>query len=150
MRLLLIAVLVALSVLPARADEASVLRDAGYLFDTTMSPYCPGRTLSACPSEDARALREEITLSLQAGSSVADEQTRMVNRFGPAVLGRPVGKVGVWSWGVPLLFVIVGLLVIRYVAGRRTKGAVGAQTNFSVEESSARSKIEAEIRERMQ
>ena len=44
-------------------------RVASELSSEIMSPFCPGRTLSACPSRDAVSLRQSILLMAEEGYS---------------------------------------------------------------------------------
>jgi cytochrome c-type biogenesis protein CcmH/NrfF len=95
------------------ADEVSIDQDAVYVYDNTMSPYCPGRTLGACPSEDARMLREEIRGMLKAGYSREAVVNQMQMRYGFEVRGVPSEKgFGALAWIFPLIFVLFGLVII--------------------------------------
>ena len=124
------------------------LNDAALLFDSVMSPYCPGRTLSACPSDDARVLREEIVDSLSSGRSVEEERARLIEKYGDEILGTPSdSRVRVASWASPALFFVIGLFVIQRFVSRR---AFLAQPNAAQPlDAEMRSRIERELSERI-
>lgn len=81
--------------------------------ETTMSPFCPGRTISACPSGEARNLRDKIINWLEHGYSeqAVRNQLRMI--YGKEVEGKPdFSGFGLIAWIVPGLFVLLGLITI--------------------------------------
>ena len=83
------------------------------LSDIIMSPFCPGRTLSACPSNDARLLKEQLLKWFSEGLSETQIKQRLVNIYGEEVLSLPtLHGFGIFAWLVPLLFVISGGLFI--------------------------------------
>ncbi|MCH7874541.1 MAG: hypothetical protein IH965_04505 [Gemmatimonadetes bacterium] len=78
MRSLFVTVVLALAVPAALAGQysAEVETAASKIFHTTMSPFCPGRTLTTCPSSQAAELKDEIRRRLgrmrtAAGTGVA-------------------------------------------------------------------------------
>ena len=68
--------------LPAAGDELADSRRARGLADELMSPFCPGRTLSDCPSPNASAVREEIRAWVHEGHTDAEIRERLRARFG--------------------------------------------------------------------
>ncbi|MBK8482325.1 MAG: hypothetical protein IPL40_14370 [Proteobacteria bacterium] len=50
-----------------KRDERDVLREASSVASAVMSPFCPGRTLSACPSPRAGEWRVDIRNWVAAG-----------------------------------------------------------------------------------
>ncbi len=73
---------------------------------TVMSPFCPGRTLTDCPSPDAAALREEIRQRLASGVSEDAIRRELERRYGMAVVPEPRSA---WAWIIPLGFLGAGL-----------------------------------------
>ena len=98
----------------AAADELDDLRRAHSLADELMSPFCPGRTLSDCPSPNATAVREEIRAWVHQGQS--DEQIRATlrARFGDALAGEPESP---WARAGPLA--VIALIAVLFALGIR-------------------------------
>src|SRR5690349_405211 len=80
-----------------------------------MSPYCPGRTIASCPSEQARKLEDQILVQAQAGKSREQIEQSLVERFGPQIVGYAPQPIVLWGATVAG---ICGLLVLAWV-GRR-------------------------------
>lgn len=82
-----------------------------------MSPFCPGRTLSACPSPQAESLREWILVQEQEGRSQEDVHRELVERYGDVILSAPRAQgFGVTAYLVPLvIFLAAGLLVFVFL-----------------------------------
>ena len=97
-----------------------------------MSPYCPGRTLSSCPSPQAAELVQWMVLQEAAGSTREEIIAILIERFGEEILGAPPARgITLWAYIFPILgFVIGGGLVVlalrRIVA--RSGGAGGDST----------------------
>jgi cytochrome c-type biogenesis protein CcmH/NrfF len=89
-----------------------------------MSPFCPGRTLAACPSPQADQLRQWILM--QAASGVEREQLEemLFEQFGDDVMRsspRAEGGWGISAYAIPVGGFLLGggivALVIRRLAG---------------------------------
>jgi len=109
------------AVASVRADEKALDRQSAELFDSVMSPYCPGRTLSACPSEKARELRDSLRAEIAAGRSVGEIRSRLIKEFAD-VAGKPEGQIpaAMAYIGVGTFFVIgIGILFITVRTGKR-------------------------------
>jgi cytochrome c-type biogenesis protein CcmH len=78
-------------------------------FRDLMSPYCPGRTLDACPSPQAAELRQWITAQEEAGRSREEVEEELVRVYGDGVLSapRPEGW-GLTAYAFPLLAIALG------------------------------------------
>jgi cytochrome c-type biogenesis protein CcmH/NrfF len=93
-----------------------------------MSPFCPGRTLAACPSPQADELRQWILFQAAAGQSRAEIEKTLFERFGDAMLSAPKaeGGWGVSAYGIPIAGFVVGGAFVFFVitrlarSGRRT------------------------------
>lgn len=125
-RALLLASLVAL----LGAGPALGAEGWGYdLADDLMSPYCPGRALSECPSPNAEELRVWILDQDQAGRSRADVEEQLYGQFGEQLRQAPRAEgVGLVAYVIPLLlFVAGGLLVAVFLQrARRPRPAPAA------------------------
>jgi len=124
------ALCVGMAVSGARAHGQTVTPEAASqqafeLAGQIMSPYCPGRTLAACPSSAAADLRADVAERIAKGEPRDLIVESLVARFGEGVRGapRPVG-FGVVLWTLPPL--IGGLLLgAVLVVGWRTRAATG-------------------------
>ena len=109
-----------------------------------MSPYCPGRTLSSCPSPQARELRAKIFTWLSTGMSPEEVEQQLVSLYGSEVRGAPEADgVGLWAWIMPAVFVLILagaiVLVLRRLrknpdAASKEEGSVDAEYVEQVEE----------------
>lgn len=100
---------------PAQADPAKADQVLSELSNELMSPYCPGRTIAACPSEQARKLEDQILAQARAGKSREEIEQSLVETFGPKIVGyapQPVVLYGAAAAGVS------GLLLLAWM-GRR-------------------------------
>jgi cytochrome c-type biogenesis protein CcmH/NrfF len=122
MRLFLIAVIGFVLVLPAGsapgADQTEKARAAYALSRELMSPFCPGRTLSDCPSPSASAVREEIREKIYAGVPPADVKREIEARFGIAVQGTPGSAIG---WALPTIALILGAAAVVFALVRLSR-----------------------------
>jgi cytochrome c-type biogenesis protein CcmH len=124
----LLGLAILVSAAPGAANQALAdverARDAHAFARTVMSPFCPGRTLTDCPSPDAAALREEIRQQLAAGVSEEAIRLELERRFGTAVVAVPRS---VWAWIIPLSILgagLVGLIAaFRALSARDRTGA---------------------------
>jgi cytochrome c-type biogenesis protein CcmH len=83
---------------------------AKHLYGTVMSPFCPGRLLSDCPSEQASLLKETILEDLKKGSSEEAILAELESKYGSEIRAMPtVSGMGLVAWIVPPLF-FVGVL----------------------------------------
>ena len=107
------------------------------LADVLMSPYCPGRTLSSCPSPQAAELVQWMVVQEAGGATQEQVVEMLIERFGEEILGAPPAKgITLWAYILPVLgFVVGGGLVV--VALRRivAKGPESEATADHREES---------------
>jgi cytochrome c-type biogenesis protein CcmH len=87
---------------------------------------CPDcESLSAADSQtiSARAIRRDIARRIDEGQSDPTIEQAYADRYGPSILLEPErGGLGLIVWGLPVLFLAVGALVL-VVALRRWRGA---------------------------
>jgi cytochrome c-type biogenesis protein CcmH/NrfF len=95
----------------ALCDEIETKTQA--ISEQVMSPYCPGRTLSSCPSEDARKLRFQISEWLSQGYSESAVKRQLIGIYGSDVIGQPEFKgFGKIAWVSPFLIIIAAFCVL--------------------------------------
>lgn len=87
------------------------------LSEEIMSPYCPGRTLSSCPSDDARKLRIQIKTQLEQGYSKDAIKRQLIGMFGKDIKGTPDNNsFGIIAWTLPFIVItICCFLLINYI-----------------------------------
>ncbi len=93
-----------------------------------MSPFCPGRTLAACPSPQAGELRQWIVFQALAGRTRDDIERSLYDRYGDVLLASPRAEGwGLSAYAVPIgAFLLGGGLVVwllRRLVGRSASGA---------------------------
>ena len=115
--------------------------------DTTMSPFCPGRTISACPSGQAWELRKQILRWLNEGQSPEAVRQQLLTLYGEDVRGTPrpsaFGKLG---WLMPGIFVLLGVVAIGIALKRQKTPRMTADP--SAVDDSVRERIENELKRR--
>ena len=105
------------------ADEKS---GWGYqLSKEVMSPYCPGRALSDCPSPQAGELRQWIVEQENAGVSRSEVEQELFRVFGDQLLQAPRAEgMGLMAYLIPALaFAAGGALVVFFL--RRQRSSIG-------------------------
>ena len=109
--------LLALGVVPAQAASA----EWGYtLIDELMSPYCPGRALSECPSPDAEKLRVWILNQEKAGRDQESVKEELIGQFGEALRQSPKAEgVGVIAYVIPMVVFAAGGLLVAVLLSRK-------------------------------
>lgn len=115
--------------------------------DSIMSPFCPGRTLSACPSGQAKELRTEISGWLNQGYTEDGVYNLLRARYGETVTGVPDGSgLGILGWIAPGLFLLFSLLIVMKKL-RSMRGAAGQPQ--AVPDPVGQSRVEAELKQRL-
>ena len=96
--------------------------DEGFAYDLArdvMSPFCPGRTLAACPSPQAAELIQWIALQEQAGASREEVEGILYERYGNVMRSAPKAEGwGLAAYVVPLIAALVGIGVVVIVIRR--------------------------------
>jgi cytochrome c-type biogenesis protein CcmH/NrfF len=104
------------------APSPSPEQVASELADQLMSPYCPGRTIASCPSDQARKLEQDIQEQAEAGRSKAEIEAVLVERFGRERLGT---RDDPWMVGGWLIAAVAAALVLVALGRRWRRGAAG-------------------------
>lgn len=89
------------------------LQRSAEIYKTTMSPFCPGRTLDACPSPNATAWRDDIRRWVAEGLSTEEIRRRLDQRTDQDLTGAPSTALdAVLPFGATVLsLVLLGLLL---------------------------------------
>lgn len=108
-------------------DEVSRQRYLSFI-DELRCPKCQNQNLAGSDSPIAADLRRELRRLLEEGKSDKEIVDFMVSRYGEYVLYRPkVTSSTAVLWGLPLLLLSVGFLVIAYTVKQRRKTGADAQ-----------------------
>jgi cytochrome c-type biogenesis protein CcmH/NrfF len=109
---------VLLSSAPAPAADGADEARAAQVADQLESPFCPGKTLSACASPAAAAWRDDIRRWVGEGMTTAQIRERLAARAGRDL--RFVPQQAGFYWLLPLG--VVASLTLFAAAARRFKG----------------------------
>lgn len=89
-----------------------------------MSPFCPGRTLSDCPSQAAKSLVMWIVVQEAAGRGRSEVEEELFERYGEVMRPAPKAEgIGVTAYLIPALVFAGGGLLIGIFLRRQTRGA---------------------------
>ncbi len=139
--------------LPPVTDSRDIERDAQDISDSVMSPFCPGRTLSSCPSPQARDLRAQISVWLKQGYSENGVRNQLLTIYGEDVRGTPKNEgFGLFGWTAPFIFVLLLLLGMIYSLTRLRSSVTEPAGNLHspdlAKEAKVYKRIEQELKER--
>lgn len=131
LRAFFVGALVCLSLRPALAQHGPLeppppsstpenVRKAQAISRQTMSPFCPGRTLSDCPSEYAGQWRHDIQRMVDEGKTPEEIQAELERRAGGDLSGSPNRGAGYGlSIGLALAALLVLVGVLRYLRSKK-------------------------------
>lgn len=128
------------------------LRKTQTISETIMSPYCPGRTLSSCPSDKARNLRNEISAFFERGYTEDAVLRQLTAKYGSTIRGEPESQ-GYWilAWVTPFLVIILFILAIHLLIRKyllKSKGETTAR-NTDKTNNKLTAELEAELINRL-
>ncbi len=113
-------------------DTAPTQAPAGWAYDLMnelLSPYCPGRLLSDCPSPQAQTLRMWLIVQEAAGRPRAEVEAEVVARYGESVLGAPRAEgIGIAAYVMPAVAVLAGGGLLFWFLRRQTRSAPTPKT----------------------
>ncbi|MGE3274939.1 MAG: cytochrome c-type biogenesis protein CcmH [Vicinamibacterales bacterium] len=93
-----------------------------------MSPFCPGRTLAACPSGAAADVRDEIAKRLEKGESRESIEADLLARYGDEIRGAPEASgIGLLVWVGPVALGVLLLGIVLQLARRSRREADAGQ-----------------------
>ena len=106
---------------PAAAASGDPEGWAYSLSNEMMSPFCPGRTLADCPSDNAESLRLWILVQESTGRARGDVEAELLERYGDVILAapRPQG-FGLAAYVIPVSVFVAGGLLVGIFLRRQT------------------------------
>lgn len=125
-----------------------VEREARTLFGEILSPYCPGLTLTSCPSEGAFQLKDAIRAQLASGMAPADVMKGLEARFGPQIHARPPATgFGLLAWIGPFLLIgIAGAGITWWIRSSARASTAPAESAVPDVEPEMRARLDAALR----
>jgi len=128
-------------------SQEEVSREALKLFNTIMSPYCPGALLADCTSSKAAVLRDKIRAELKRGRDPQEIVDELIGDYGQQILGSPpLEGAGIAAWVLPILVLVVGLWFVYSWLGQRRVVAAEQTAKPEIEhDERLREKMRAEL-----
>lgn len=111
--------------------DAAAEQVANDLSHELPSPYCPGRSISSCPSSAARKLEDDILGMAQQGQSKAQIEEGLIVRFGREKMGYAQSSAVFIGVTVSALLAIVGIVMLARRWARQGREAEAASPNKS-------------------
>lgn len=87
-------------------------RRAAEIYKTTMSPFCPGRTVDGCPSPYATEWREDIRAWVSQGVPTDEIRRRLKERTDQDLTGAPSTALDAV---LPILAVVLALALLGFL-----------------------------------
>jgi cytochrome c-type biogenesis protein CcmH/NrfF len=109
----------------ATAEGEATAEPEGWAYKVSnelMSPYCPGRTLSACPSPQADELRMWLIVQEASGRSREDVEAELFERWGEVLRAAPLAEgFGMTAYVFPVIAFLAGGVVVAVFLRRQTR-----------------------------
>ena len=109
----------------ATAADDSTAAPEGWAYQLShdlMSPFCPGRTLSACSSPQADSLRMWLIVQEASGRSREDVEAELFERYGDVLRSAPRATgFGLTAYVFPVIAFLAGGVVVVVFLRRQTR-----------------------------
>jgi len=93
-----------------------------------MSPFCPGRTLSACTSPQAENLRMWLIVQEASGRTREDVEAELFERYGDVLRSAPRAEgFGLTAYVFPVIAFLAGGVIVAVFLRRQTRAAASSQ-----------------------
>jgi cytochrome c-type biogenesis protein CcmH/NrfF len=135
----------ALSAQDDRRYAEDLLRRERNLSSEIMSPFCPGRTLINCTSDQARSYREVFKRYLAEGVSEQELKAQFEAQWGAAARSTPRSAFG---WLLPGLILGAGAALLAFALIRLRSGREPAAPERVAVDRDLESELERELRSR--
>ena len=125
---------------------AEVETEASRIFNSTMSPFCPGLLIANCPSPGAAQLKEQVREQLAAGLSPDSVRVLLFAAYGEQLRATPPARgFGLLAWLVPGLGLVGGAAVVTWWLRRRGRLPTAAEAPSAALEPEAEARLEREL-----
>ncbi|HET9063564.1 MAG TPA: cytochrome c-type biogenesis protein [Candidatus Binatia bacterium] len=144
---LIISVLAFVGLAVASQYTPEVEREAARVTGSVMSPFCPGRLISDCPSPAAIELREQIRKRIAAGETAEAIKAELLETYGEFVRAAPTAEgFDLAAWLVPpIALALATVAVMLWMRRRGAKVAPVSADAGSVLNAADKARIEAEL-----
>jgi cytochrome c-type biogenesis protein CcmH len=106
----------------AKELDPALEKEAYYIYDNTLSPFCPGRLLRDCPSSEAVKLKETVREMLEKGQNRDQIFEHIYSIYGEEVRASPPQSgFGLVAWLIPGAFLILGLAFLMLWLKTKTR-----------------------------
>ena len=110
------------------STSREIPRLAVEIYDSVLSPFCPGLLLTNCPSPAADSLRKAIADRVERGATRAEIEAELYATYGESIRGAPKASgFGLVAWLAPAVALLGGglwiALWLRGAAARRDRHA---------------------------
>jgi cytochrome c-type biogenesis protein CcmH/NrfF len=113
------------------ADGEAAAEPEGWAYKIShelMSPFCPGRTLSACTSPQADSLRMWLIVQEASGRTREEVEAELFERYGDVLRSAPRAEgFGLTAYVFPVLAFLAGGVFIAIFLSRQTRAAATNQ-----------------------
>ncbi len=128
---------------PAEVETA-----ASRIFNSTMSPFCPGLLIANCPSPGAAELKVTIREQLAAGMTPDSVRALLFATYGPEIQATPPASgFGLLAWLVPGLALLGGGVVVTWWLRQRGRPQAAAPRASPALDPEAEARLEKELAE---
>jgi cytochrome c-type biogenesis protein CcmH/NrfF len=112
-------------------DAEAVAEPEGWAYKIShdlMSPFCPGRTLSACTSPQADDLRMWLIVQEASGRSREDVEAELFERYGNVLRPAPLAEgFGLTAYVFPVIAFLAGGVVVAVFLRRQTRAVANPE-----------------------
>jgi cytochrome c-type biogenesis protein CcmH len=133
----------ALGLASAAGTSESPRQRADRLSGELRCPVCQGLSVADSPSSTARAMAADVRRRVAAGESDSAIRADFVRRYGEPILLTPAGAPAVLAWGLPVLVLGVGALLVVVTVRR------GSAASVPVGDSAEDARVVRELRARL-
>jgi cytochrome c-type biogenesis protein CcmH/NrfF len=114
------------------ADGEATAEPEGWAYKIShdlMSPFCPGRTLSACTSPQADDLRMWLIVQEASGRSREDVEAELFERYGNVLRPAPLAEgFGLTAYVFPVIAFLAGGVVVAVFLRRQTRAVANLES----------------------
>jgi cytochrome c-type biogenesis protein CcmH/NrfF len=129
--------------LAARGPDPDAVPTAQQVEERTMSPFCTGLTLAACPSSQAMELRATIAGMVARRSTNREIDRWLLESFPQTVIGAPRNPL---AWLIPVAALLGGLGVLLALLYRRPRPSGGPPEDAAAIFPADRARLAADLR----
>jgi cytochrome c-type biogenesis protein CcmH/NrfF len=118
------------------------------LWNELMSPFCPGRTLADCPSEQAEALRTWIVRQEEAGQPRAQVEASLEEQYGNVLRQAPSPTgFGITAYAIPAALFLAGGAIVALFLRRQSRAAAAARPAAAEPDPDLERRVDEDLRD---